>query len=89
MTAATEERRWQRARAAKATAAAEYEQANAEYQAALRAATGPGGGFDPRSPEAQHAETLRVEMLRARSARDYAHSAWMGEATRQRRSLLS
>jgi hypothetical protein len=59
------------------TAKAAYERANAAYQQALRAATGPGGGYNPRSPEALHAEDLRVQMLAARRARDFAHSAWM------------
>lgn len=89
MATAAQERRWRRIRSVVEATKADYETANTAYQAALRAATGPGGGYDPRSLEAQHAETLRVEMLKARSARDQAHSGWMAEAHRQGRSLYS
>lgn len=63
-------------------AAQAYQEADGAYQAALRAATSPGGGFDPRSLEAQEAERLRVAMLAARSARDYANSAAAAVALR-------
>ena len=65
---------------------AEYERANAAYQDALRRATGPGGSFNPRSPEAEAAERLRQPMLDAKAKAAEARMTLMGEHLKQARA---
>ena len=56
---------------------AAYRTAKAAYLAALDEATGLDGAFDPRTPQAQRAEGLRLPMIAARDAAAEARLAYI------------